>query len=98
MRFTEGNNYSKGRPKNAQNKNHAKVKEAFAMLLDHNLDGMEKDLKTLSPKERLHFLLDISQYIIPKLKHQENEFIEQPLFPDILYNLIDVDENKFNDL
>jgi hypothetical protein len=50
------------------NKANAKVKEAFANLLENNLEGLQKDIDSLEAKDRLRFLIDLSAYVIPKLK------------------------------
>ncbi len=62
--FQKGN---PGKPKGATNKTTDKVKAAFAMLLENNLEKLQEDLDKLKPIERINFLKDLSEYIIPKL-------------------------------
>ena len=62
-----------GKPKGAINKTAQKVKEAFAQLLEDNLDQMYEDLASLKPKERLDFMKDLSEYIMPKLARVQSD-------------------------
>ena len=76
MKF-QPNNSLGGRKKGSKNKVNLKVKQAFELLLNNNLETMQKDLNQLDPKDRLAFILQISNYIIPKLKAVEIEDITQ---------------------
>jgi len=60
-----------GRPKNALNKNTNAVKECFNTLLECNLEKLQDDINQLKPYERIKVILEISNYMIPKLKAVE---------------------------
>ena len=63
-----------GRPKGAQGKTTAKIKEAYQMLIEKNLDNMTdwlSDIAENDPKQALELVLKLSEYIIPKLARQE---------------------------
>jgi hypothetical protein len=67
-RFAEGN---EGRPKGSVNKSSNEIREAFQMLLEDNLEKLQEDLNELAPKDRIKLLLDLSNYILPKLRTTE---------------------------
>lgn len=66
-------NNPKGRPKGVRNKITIDVREAFKNLLESNIKQVEKDIKDLSPKERINILLKVSEFILPKLRSVEVE-------------------------
>jgi len=64
-RFAEGN---EGRPKGIPNKTTTEIRETFQLLLSNNLEKIQDDLNELEPKDRIKLLLDLSSFIIPKMK------------------------------
>ena len=63
-----------GRPKGAGNKVTNKIKEAYQMLVENNLDNMTEwlgEIAERNPKEAMELMLKLSEYIIPKLARQE---------------------------
>ena len=64
-RFAEGNT---GRPKGSVGKSNNKIRETFQLLLSNNLEKLQEDLNELEPKDRIKLLLDLSNYILPKLR------------------------------
>jgi|LauGreSuBDMM15SN_2_FD.fasta_scaffold266534_2 hypothetical protein len=60
-----------GRPKNALNKNTNAVKECFNTLLECNLEKLQDDINQLKPYERVKVILELANYMIPKLKAVE---------------------------
>lgn len=60
-----------GRPKGVSNKNTSKVRDAFTLLLENNLDQLTEDFKELEPKDRIKLFLDLSKYVIPQLRSTE---------------------------
>ena len=67
-RFAEGN---EGRPKGSFGKSNKKIRDTFQLLLENNLEKIEEDLNELEPKDRIKLLLDLSNYILPKLRTTE---------------------------
>ena len=55
-----------GRAKGTPNRVTATAKEWLTALIDKNRRQIERDLKQLEPKERLHILEKLMQYVIPK--------------------------------
>ena len=68
MPFEKGNDSGKGRPKGSANKSSTKIRNAFALLLENNLEQLEKYFKELDAKDRIKLALDMSKYIVPTLK------------------------------
>jgi hypothetical protein len=64
---TFGKNNS-GRPKGSVNKSNNKIRETFQLLLENNIEKIQDDLNELEPKDRIKLLLDLSNFIIPKMK------------------------------
>ena len=64
-RFAEGN---EGRPKGSVGKSNKKIRDTFQLLLENNLEKIEEDLNELEPKDRVKLLLNLSNYILPKLR------------------------------
>ena len=71
-----------GRPKGVPNKSTAIVREAIALLLENNVENMEKWLKTVAdgdetknikpqPDKALDILQKMAEYHIPKLARTE---------------------------
>ena len=67
-RFAEGN---EGRPKGSVNKSSNEIRETFQLLLENNIEKIQEDLNELAPKDRIKLLLDLSNYILPKLRTTE---------------------------
>lgn len=57
-----------GRAKGTPNRVTANVKDWISQVIDKNRRQMERDLKALSPKDRLLMLEKLMQYVIPKQK------------------------------
>lgn len=55
-----------GRKKGTPNKLTPTVKEWINGILSDNLEQMRDDLRMLEPKERLHMLFKLFEYVIPK--------------------------------
>lgn len=84
MPFKKGHAKTGGRKKGTPNKSHSKVRDAFALLLEDNLEQLEADLAELEPKDRVRLLLDLAKYVVPQLKQTElkqNE--DSPVIPVI---------------
>jgi hypothetical protein len=84
MPFTKGQKKQGGRTKGTSNKTTQKVRDAFALILEDNLEQLEDDLASLKPEQRVRLLLDLAKYIVPQLKQTEfknNE--ESPVIPTI---------------
>lgn len=63
-----------GRPKGSMNHYTKKAKEAFAMLLDDNLDNLSIWLSQVAaddPKEALKIVMALSERFVPKLSQQQ---------------------------
>ena len=55
-----------GRAKGTPNKVTSTVKDWISQLIDDNRSQIEKDIKKLSPRDRLQMFEKLMQYVIPK--------------------------------
>ena len=63
--FAEGNT---GRKAGSLNRATKDIRDAFSLLIQNNIDTLQKDLDSLEPKERVKLLLDMAQFVVPKLR------------------------------
>ena len=84
MAFQKGKSGNpSGKPKGAINKTTKEIRETITYIVSHNLESFQSDLDALSPKDRIKVLVDLIQYITPKLKGVGyREVIEYPESPD----------------
>lgn len=55
-----------GRPIGAKDKNKTMLLEKIKDILTNNIDTIQEDLQCVEPKERLRFLIQLMNYVIPK--------------------------------
>ena len=60
-----------GRPRGSKNKATADLRKSVLELLDNNWGNVQKDIKSLTPKDRLLFLEKLMSYALPKLQSME---------------------------
>jgi len=60
-----------GRPPGTPNKTTAEVRQAFALLLEQNIDVLNKDIKSLDSYQRLKIILELAKFVVPTLKATE---------------------------
>ncbi len=79
MPFEPGASGNKnGRPKGSLDKVSRRVRELITELVEENLDSIQEDFKTLSPKDRLEMISKLLPYVIPKIKMTDFEGKEPP--------------------
>ena len=64
--FAEGNT---GRKAGTPNKATKDIRDAFTLLIENNIDTLQEDLNGLEPKQRVKLLLDMAQFVVPKLRN-----------------------------
>ena len=92
--FAEGNT---GRKAGTPNKATKDIRDAFTLLIENNIDTLQEDLNGLEPKERVKLLLDMAQFVVPKLRSidlqtDEEEIVTIDFNESIGWNKTD-DEN-----
>ena len=92
--FAEGNT---GRKAGSLNRATKDIRDAFSLLIENNIDTLQKDLDSLEPKERVKLLLDMAQFVVPKLrsvdlKTDEEEIVTIDFNESVGWNKTD-DEN-----
>ena len=89
MAFQKGNKLG-GRTSGALGKSNKQTKEAFTLLLNNNLCRLQSDLDNLEPKERLKIMLELANYVIPKLRSVESAIeVKQAVIPNINFTSIE---------
>ena len=63
--FAEGNT---GRKAGSLNRATKDIRDAFSLLIENNIDTLQEDLNGLEPKQRVKLLLDMAQFVVPKLR------------------------------
>jgi hypothetical protein len=77
---SEGNT---GRKSGSLNHSTTQIKESFQILLEDNLEQLREDIRSLEPKDRVKFMLDLATFIIPKMKSiQVNDTSEETITID----------------
>ena len=74
MAFEEGNNLGNrnGRPKGSPNKSTQAIKDAFQCFVEDNLPKLQEMFDEISrPQDKLAFIKELSEYIVPKLSRTE---------------------------
>jgi hypothetical protein len=73
-----------GKPKGTINKTTKEIRETITRIVANNIDSIQNDLDELSPRDRIKVLVDLIQYITPKLKAVGyQEIIKYPEGPDL---------------
>jgi hypothetical protein len=81
-----------GRPKGSKNIATAEIRERFNLLVENNIDKLQKDISSLEPFQRIKVIIELSKFILPTLKsvdiagtiEAENQF-----FKTVVVNLIE---------
>lgn len=90
-------NNPKGRPKGKPNKITADVRQWLAELIDGNRAQVKKDLKKLSPKDRLQIIEKFMQYVVPKQQATTLEIDYSKMTEEQLNNIINTLSNSIID-
>ena len=64
----------KGRPKGSVDKDTRKIREAYQMLVEDNLENLSiwlKELGEQSPEKAFNIIVKMSEYFLPKLARKE---------------------------
>lgn len=62
-----------GRSKGTPNKATNEIREYYQLLINNNLETLQRDIESLEPKDRIKVILEISKFILPTLKATEIE-------------------------
>jgi len=68
MAFEFGNNFGKGRKLGSKNKANQTIKDSFLSLVENNLQQLDKDIKSLTAKDRIRAIIELSKFLIPTIK------------------------------
>ena len=57
-----------GRAKGSLNKTSSDVKKIYSQILENNIDNIQSDLDKLDPLNRIKILIQLSEFIVPKMR------------------------------
>lgn len=57
-----------GRVKGTPNKITVNIRESFRLLVENNMEQIERDLLELKPNERIKAITELSKFCVPTLK------------------------------
>jgi hypothetical protein len=72
MANTTGKKFG-GRQKGGVNKTTASIRESFQLLLENNLEGLQNDIDSLDPHQRIQMILQLAKFVVPTLRNVEVE-------------------------
>ncbi len=76
-----------GRPKNSVNKTTNVVKQCFTTLLETNLEQLQSDLNSLKPYERIKIMLELANYVLPRMKAVEVTNVDNENYKPIIIDM-----------
>lgn len=65
-----------GRKRGKPNRSTSEIKTAFQNLMSANIEQMEIDLQELTPKERIHVLLKLAEFCLPKIQSVQSDTVD----------------------
>ena len=68
MPFDNENKLSRGRPAGSPNKVTIETREFFNLLLQSKLEQLNNDLEAMTPRWRVHYILELAKFVMPTLK------------------------------
>lgn len=71
MKFEKGHNKVGGRLKGTPNRVSTSFRDKVLMLLENQYPQIEKDMKALSPEQRIEVWIKLMEFAIPKLQRSE---------------------------
>jgi hypothetical protein len=83
-----------GRKKGTPNKDTKQIRDNFQMLVEGNLEQLDQDIKSMTAKDRVKTILELSKFILPTLKAVESSStMEAEIRPIIIHLGEGVDPN-----
>ena len=76
-----------GRTKGTPNRTTAVIRDNFQMLVESNLEQLQRDIKQMSAKDRVNTILQMAKFNIPTLKAAELKTTADSNFTPIIINL-----------
>jgi hypothetical protein len=72
MPFRKGHSgNASGRPKGASNKTTKELRDVLHKIIEKNINTLAKDFRTLTPESRIRLLLQMTEFVLPKLQRTE---------------------------
>lgn len=77
----------KGSRAGVPNKITAEIRHQFNLLLENNIEQLQKDINALEPKDRVNALVKIASFVLPKLNAVDVTTGGQPIERYVTINL-----------
>jgi hypothetical protein len=89
MPFRKGvSGNSEGRPSGTANKTTKELREILQKIIENNIKTVEKDLRLIEPEKRVKLLLQMAEFILPKLQRTEVRTDEEKKDEPIRYFIL----------
>ena len=67
----KGTQKTGGRKAGTPNKTTTELREAINLIISDNIDTLNDDIQSLAPKDRIKFIIDLVNYVLPKFQSME---------------------------
>jgi len=68
MAKEKGSPKTGGRKEGVSNKVTTEIRDMFKLIVENNLEGLQADMESLQPAERVKYTLDMAKFCLPTLK------------------------------
>lgn len=86
-----------GRKKGTPNKTTAEIRQAISDIVSMNIDTLNEDIQSLDPKDRIKFIIDLVNYVLPKIQSIEMKEPERQITKPNLSNVTYAEVKKVLD-
>ena len=83
-----------GRSIGTPNQTTAEVREKFSLLLENNIDNIQRDIDLLEPKDRIKTILELAKFVIPVLRSTELIAETENNFQPIIFKFTEINPEK----
>jgi hypothetical protein len=85
-----------GRTKGTPNRTTKELKEKIHNIVEVQLENIESDLQDLEAKDRLHILLKLFEYVLPKQREQKLDFtsLSNTEIDELINKIIDATQRE----
>lgn len=97
MPKTKGAPKTGGRKAGTPNKTTAELREAINQIISDNIETLQDDISSLAPKDRIKFIIDLINYVLPKIQSVELKEPERPITKPDLSNVTYAEVKKVLD-
>ena len=91
-------NGMKSSRKGVRNSVNKEIKEKFKLLIEDNLERLQKDINSMKSVERFNSLMQLAKYVLPTLKSVEVEanVKNNEVNSELIEKLLKIDDSHFD--